>query len=360
MQISSFQRNILLSEYTTFRIGGPADYFYIAKSEDDLSGALNLAGQKKLPVFILGGGSNVLVSDKGFKGLVIKIQMTKLKFQIKSKGQMSKIMAGAGLALASLVQQSIDAGLTGLEWAAGIPGTLGGAIRGNAGAFGSDMAAIVDKVRVLRDGKVTEFSAGDCQFGYRDSVFKQKFHPSAELASGSFYSGNKIFIPVVILSAVLKLKKGDSGKSRQLVKDYLSQRCQKQPSQSSAGSVFKNVSICHPERTKRSKGSQEQTDLCGGLSGFFGQCLSLSGAKESQNDIPIRDGKVPAAYLIEQCGLKGKQIGQARISPKHANFIVNLDGAKTSDVISLITLAKQKVKEKFNLDLEEEIGYVGF
>lgn len=339
MQISSFQRNILLSEYTTFRIGGPADYFYIAKSEDDLSGALNLAGQKKLPVFILGGGSNILVSDKGFKGLVIKIQMTKLKFQIKSKGQMSKIISGAGITLASLVQQSVKAGLTGLEWAVGIPGTLGGAIRGNAGAFGSDIADIIDKVRVLRHGQAMELTAKDCQFGYRDSVFKK--------------------IKDIILSAVLKFQKGDAGKSAQLITGYLQQRRQKQPNKPSAGSVFKNVSICHPERTKRSKGSQEQTDLCGGLSGFFGQCLSLSGAKESQNDIPIRDGKVPAAYLIEQCGLKGKQIGQAQISKKHANFIINLGRAKAVDVVGLINLAKQKVKEKFNLDLEEEIGYVG-
>ena len=151
---SKFQKNVLLKNYTTFRIGGKAEYFFVAKNKEDLIRAISVAkkinpspfpkgDRVKLPFFVLGGGSNLLVSDKGFNGLIIKTQNTKYKIQN------TKIMAEAGVMLGELVNVSAKAGLSGLEWAAGIPGTVGGAIRGNAGAFGSSMKNIVKKVEAF-------------------------------------------------------------------------------------------------------------------------------------------------------------------------------------------------------------------
>jgi len=323
MNFSDFQKNILLASLTTFKIGGPADYFFVAKSEDDLINAASFARQQKLPVFILGGGSNILVSDKGFRGLVIQIQNSKFKIEG------DRIESQAGVLLSELVQASIKAGLTGLEWAAGIPGTLGGAIFGNAGAFGLDISLAVKHIRVYSEGFIKQYHY-DCHsdsvpfslkgageesqdiFGYRDSIFKHN---------------NEI-----ILSADLELQKGEPEKIKQTIKGYLERRRSKQPWESSAGSVFKNI-----------------------------QFDKLS--KKLQDTIPtekVKIGKVAAAYFIELTGLKGHQISQAQISPKHTNFIINLGGAKASDVLGLIQLVKNKVKEKFSVELEEEIQYVGF
>lgn len=251
------QKNISLARYTTFRIGGPARYFFVAKSTEDLIKAVKFAQAKKLPYFILGGGSNLLISDKGFNGLVIKTQSA--SWRTKS----NIIYAEAGVRLNDLIKASTQAGLTGLEWAIGIPATIGGAVKCQAGAFGQ---SILEMVREIK--KIDE----------------------------------------IIISVELILKKGNKKKSQQLIQEYLKKRKNSQPlDYPSAGSVFKNPA------------------------GQF------------------------AGQLIEQCGLKGKKIGQAMISKKHANFIINLGNAQAKDVLELIQLIKKSVKEKFNLNLEEEI-----
>ncbi len=284
-----FKKNISLAPYTTFKIGGMAKYFCEARNSEDVIAAVARAKKENLPFFILGAGSNILVSDKGFEGLIIKIQNTRYKIRD------TKIVADAGVLLSELVSKSAEAGLTGTEWAAGIPGTVGGAVRGNAGAFGISMSNIVREVKVLNIGtsQVQIFKNKDCKFGYRDSIFKKNKN-------------------LIILSTELELRKGDREKSEKLIKDYLKQRKEKQPMEHpSAGSIFKNP--------------------------------------EGQS----------AGYLIEQCGLKGKIVGGAMISEKHANFIVNLGNAKAKDVKKLIDLCKEKVKEKFGIKLEEEIEYLG-
>ena len=151
------KKNIPLAQYTTFRIGGAAKFFVEAKDEEEILGALKFAQKKNLPVFVLGGGSNILVSGQGFSGLVIKIRNT--KYEIRN----TIVECGAGCLLSKIVSESVKAGLTGLEWAAGIPGTIGGAVRGNAGAFGSSMAEMVENVRVLENpnlSKVRPFVQG--------------------------------------------------------------------------------------------------------------------------------------------------------------------------------------------------------
>jgi len=309
-KLPGFQKDISLKEQTTFKIGGRAKYLFVAKNDKDVILAIETAKELNLPFFILGGGSKLLVSDEGYEGLVIKIQNTpkeNLRFptgQAKSK----TIYTGAGIPLASVVSGATKNSLTGLEWAAGIPGTVGGAIRGNAGTFGSSMANITKMVKVLeiqnRKSKIENFKNEDCEFDYRESIFKKNAN-------------------LIILSAELQLKKGEKEEIKEKIKEHLNYRRERQPLEfPSAGSIFKNPRI---------------------RPGFGEQASSFS-----------------AGELIEKCGLKGKRSGDVKISEKHANFIVNLGNGKAKDVIKLIKLIKTKVKNKFNVELKEELQYLGF
>jgi UDP-N-acetylmuramate dehydrogenase len=305
------RENVLLRDYTTFKIGGPARYFFVAKSKKDLKNAILWAKKKKLLFFILGGGSNVLFSDKGFNGLVIKNQNT--QYEIRN----TKIVAEAGVPLQKLVLETAKKGLSGLENLAGIPGTLGGAIWGNAGAFGREIGDLVEEVKVLEVKgsrlKVKRLKNKECEFGYRESIFKRKKN-------------------WIILEATLKLKKGKRKEIEEKIKEILRLRKEKQPlGFPSAGSVFKNVPVEKVPKEIREKFKEE-----------------------------IKDGFLPAGVLIEAAGLKGFQIEGAKISEKHANFILNVGEAKASDVKELMEKIKKEVKKKFKVQLEEEIKLVGF
>lgn len=293
-ELPTIQKNISLDKYTTFKIGGKARYFFIAKTKKDLIKAISFAQKSKIPFFILGGGSNLLVSDKGYRGLVIKIQMSRIVHR-----QAGIVYAEAGARLADLVKISLEKRLTGLEWAAGIPGaTIGGAIYGNAGAFGKSMENIVKKIEVLdlKTLEIKNFKNKDCKFGYRESVFKKNKN-------------------LILISATFKLNKGEKEKIKGLIEKYLKHRKTAQPlNYPSAGSVFKNP--------------------------------------------VIKNKNLKAGELIEKCGLKGKRIGKAEVSEQHANFIVNLGGAKEKDVKKLINLIKRKVKSKFKIVLEEEVQFL--
>ena len=279
------EKNINLAPLTTFKIGGPAKYFCQVKTEEELIQAIKWAKKKKIPYFVIGGGSNLLISDKGFKGLVIKLSMEQCQL-IENK-----LFLGSALRLSQAVRFLVKNNLTGLEWAAGIPGTVGGAVRGNAGAFGQEISDCLLKATVLRRGKIIELKNREIKFTYRQSIFKK----------------NKD----IILNVVLKLKKGERQKNEKLIQNNIQRRKKAQPSQPSAGCVFKN-----PKPKS-------------------------------------------AGALIDQCGLKGKQIGGAKISEKHANFIVNTGQAKARDVKNLIELIKKQVKDKFDIELKEEIEYLG-
>jgi UDP-N-acetylmuramate dehydrogenase len=309
----NIQKNIPLAPYTTFKIGGPAKFFVEAGDEDEIVEALEFAKEKNLPVFVLGGGSNILVSDKGFDGIIIKILNT--KYDILD----TKIECGAGCQLSTIVSESVKASFTGLEWAAGIPGMIGGAVRGNAGAkaLGGEMSDVVESVKVLDmdDLQLKTYDLKMCEYEYRNSVFKQ----------------NSNFI---ILSATLKLKKGDKAESKKKIKEILAARKEKQPMEfPSPGSFFKNPLVKNKELIR-----QFEID---------------TGQK-------IRDKKIPAPWLIEEAGLKSKKIGGAMVSEKHANFIVNTGNATAEDVIMLAAIIKTKVRNKFGIQLQEEVQMVGF
>lgn len=260
--VNNFKENVSLAEHTTFKIGGPAKYFFKAKTKQDLVKAIKFAKSNHLAFFILGGGSNLLISDNGFDGLVIKIQNTKYKtIDIK-------IITEAGAKLSTLVKASVENNLTGLEWAIGIPGTIGGAVKVNASAYNQNIKDLVRNIKKIDN---------------------------------------------IIISIELELEKGDKKESLKLMKEYTQKRKNTQPLEyASAGCIFKNI-----------------------------------------------PGK-GAGRLIDQAGLKGTKIGDAMISEKHANFIINLGNAESEDVIKLVKLVKKTIKEKYNINLEEEIHYLGF
>ena len=293
--------NELLSKHTTFKIGGPADYFVIVNSTENLIATLKIAEENSIKYFILGGGSNILVSDEGFEGMVIKVNNNLMKIESDI------IIADAGCSTVQVAQNSIKEKLTGFEWGVCIPGTIGGAVRGNAGAMGSEMKDLVEKVEALCGGEMVELNNKECKFGYRDSVFKS----------------NGVNI---ILRVHLKLKKGESKNLLAEALKHIQFRKNTQPSGFSSGCVFKNVS----------------------LEGFKGEA-----PKEF-----VKKGWISAGWLIEKSGLKGEKIGDAQISEKHANFIINLGGAKARDVAQLIAEIKEKVYDRFGVNLEEEIHIV--
>jgi len=304
------KKNIALAEYTTFRIGGPARYFFEAETAEDLKEALLWAREKGVPYFILGGGSNLLVSDEGFDGLVIKVSSS--RFQVSG----NMINADAGVPLARLVIESVNNNLTGLEWAIGIPGTIGGAVCGNAGAYGHSISESVKGGKAMtQDGKIVDFDKNACRFCYRGSAFKEKDNN------------------LIILEVQLQLAAEKNGKAKKRMKEILAERSTKIPPFASSGSFFKNYLV---------KDS-------GPLLKRFPEL--------SQK---IKGGKIAVAYFIEQAGLKGKTVGGAKIAEEHANFIVNAGGAKAKDVLELAKICKEKVKEKFGVGLEEETRYVGF
>ena len=282
--IRRWQKNVPLKKVTSFQIGGKARYFAQVFSKEELRETL-IEGQKKhLPIFVLGRGTNILVADEGFKGLVLEISLGGVCWLG------NYVKAEAGVPLPFLVEEAKKRNLSGLEWATGIPGSLGGAIRGNAGTKEESISQVLEKVEVFNQeqGNFEEYSVTTDQFGYRSSIFQK--HPE-----------------IIVTAGLLKLKPASREEIEKKMFSYLQAR-QNQPLDfPSAGSVFKNP----PQAS--------------------------------------------AGKLIDQAGLKGKRVGQAQISLRHANFIVNLGGAKSSQVRTLIQEAKTEVKNKFNISLEEEI-----
>ena len=310
-ELPNVKKNIFLCLHTTFKIGGAAEYFLIATKEKEIMHAIKTAKGLKIPIFVMGGGSNLLVSDKVIKGLVVKNQVREPMVLMKN----DIIEAPAGIVLGKLVDFSINKSLQGLEWAGGLPGTFGGAIKGNAGAFGGEIKDSILEVQALDNNlKLRKLTNKQCQFSYRSSIFKQENW--------------------VVLSASVKLIKGDKRKIEEISNSHISYRKEKHPLEyPNAGSIFKNVDFKKiPVKFQK---------------------LFLD--KVKKDPFPI----VPSAWFIIGAGLVGKKIGKAQISEKHSNYIVNLGGAKAKDVLKLIDLVKQKVKKKYNIELETEVQIIG-
>lgn len=305
----TIQENISLKKYTTFGIGGPARYFSEVSTDTDAIEAILWATSKKIRIFVLGGGSNLLIPDRGFDGLVLKPSF----YNIQIEG--SSVIAGSSILLSDLISKTLAYGLTGMEFAAGIPGTLGGAIRGNAGTYGVGMSDVLTEVRFIDERSLTSvvLPVSECGFSYRHSKFKEHAH--------------------FITQATLALSFGDAVASKKIIDERLAVRQKNHPAEPSAGCVFKNIEFSKaPLDTLAHKG------------------IPLEKFEQFQ--------KIPSGYLIEQLGLKGKTIGGAQISPRHANYIINTGSATSEDVITLISYIKQQVRDAYGVQLQEEIHIV--
>ena len=279
-----------MKKHTTYGIGGPAELFVLPSDKNDLISIVQLSKKYKQTVTIIGSGSNLLISDNGIKGVVISIKHCLRTINV----DIDKIYVECGTMLGKIVKESMKHDLKGLENLIGVPGTLGGALMMNAGAWGGEVSENLESVELLNDKNEIEIlSKSDIDFSYRSSSF-----------------GNDI----ILLSAIFKLKKSD----KKIIQDNFdlakSGRKNTQPlNYRSAGSVFKNPSSKHS-----------------------------------------------AGMLIDQSGLKGFSVGDAKISNKHANFFVNTGDAKADDMISLIKQAKDAVKDQFNIQLDLEVRLLGF
>jgi UDP-N-acetylmuramate dehydrogenase len=290
-----------LARHTALRIGGPADLLVVAETSEALRQAVLLAREHQVPFRVLGGGSNVLVSDAGVRGLVVLNRARATTFQPAGTDAATgapRVSAESGASFSTVARQCVLRGLAGLEWAATIPGTVGGAVVGNAGAWGGDVASTLVWASVLERGEtVVEWPVERFEYSYRSSILKRQASPG--------------LLPAVVLEAEFALQQGDRGALETRVADMAARRKASQPSGATCGSVFKN---------------------------------------------PLGDY---AGRLIEAAGLKGACKGNAEISPVHANFVVNRGEAAASDVEALIALARQRVQAHSGITLELEIELVG-
>ena len=312
--------NISLKKYSNYAIGGTARYFCHAEGLHHITHAVSFARKKKLPLFVVGGGTNILFSDTKFKGLMLKPDIRFIS-AVAALPETVAITCGAGVPVSDLLALCSTEGFSGLEWAGGLPGTVGGAVRGNAGAFGGEIKdSLITVASVDITGDAPRIAVRDknaCAFGYRMSVFKE-------------LSGKEI-----IVSATFVLSRAVPSAVQDAVNGKIAWRATRQPLEyPNVGSIFKNVAWdLIPAALKARDDIKKHI---------------------KQDPFPV----IPAAFLIDQAGLKGVSCGGAMISQKHPNFIVNACGAEADDVKGLVALVKAKVLDKFGIALHEEIEYI--
>ena len=300
-------RDTPLSLHTRFGIGGPARVFAETAVAEAFVAALAVARSSGMPCEVIGGGTNLIVSDDGFDGIVLRFRADR----ILAAGD--RVAADAGAELQALVDFTIERGLQGLETLTGIPGSVGAAVYGNAGAYGHSIEERIVKVRFHDGERIRVFENGECRFHYRESVFKD----------------HKDWI---IFSTELRLEPGDAAELRRVAGDIRKIRDAKYPpTMKCAGSIFKNLILSE---------------------------LPPAVAAQVPASV-IREGKVPSAWFLEQVGAKGETRGGIRVADYHANLIYNAGGGTARDLCAVIDDLKSRVRARFGLQLEEEVQYVG-
>jgi len=290
---ASPSENVPLSALSSFGIGGPADLFFEARTEAELESAVSLAVAERYPFYVIGGGNNLLFDDSGYRGIIIR---NRLEGLVRGEGHLT-VFSGTGLPC--ILREALDASLRGLEFLAGIPGTVGGAIYGNAGAYGWNIGDVLETAAVLRPGGDRRtLSREELGFGYRDSGLKR--------------SGD------IVLSASLLCSPGDSRESEAEIREILEKRRTKHPplGTACAGSYFKN--------------------FC-----------------------PATGERIAAGQLLEKAGARGLAVGDAAVYEKHCNFIINRGNARSADILALAGELKERVYKAFGVRLEEEVIYLG-
>ena len=283
-----------LSRHVTFGVGGPADVYLIAETEDELRLAYSLAKTAGEPVFIFGSGSNILIGDGGVRGLTIENRTSAVEGPAQN-GAGYKARVASGVSFASLSRRLSAAGYAGIEWACGIPGSLGGAVVSNAGAYEWSLKDVLKAARLAdAEGNVIEAAPEELELTYRNSAFTR----------GAIRDK-------IVLSVDLRLERGDAAALKARLREFDEQRRASQPPGRNCGSVFKNP---------------------------------------PQN---------PSWWYVAQVGLRGNRIGNAQFSEQHANFILNLGGARAADITALMELAQTRVRRRFAVELEPEVTLVG-
>ena len=272
---------------------------------------LAVAHKNDLKHFVFGGGSNTLVSDKGFDGIVIKIAMR--AYEIHG----TTVRAEAGVLSAALARATANNGLAGLTWMISLPGTIGGAVRGNAGCFGGEVKDLLTKAEVLRDGEVVEMTPDQLAFAYRESSVQHSDD--------------------IVLAATFELSEGDAAELKSELDDNLMRRKASQPLDAgSAGCLFKNYEIQSDEELQR---LSEKLDI---------------------PSVMQHNRRISAGWLIDKLDLKGTQIGGAKISDVHGNFVVNTGEATADHIAQLVAVVKTKARDQLGITLQDEVQYVGF
>ena len=301
------ETDVSLSQHTRFGIGGSADLFGWASTQEALSRAVLCCQQADVPFCLMGEGSNVVVADEGFRGLVLRVVADKLAY---TEGLLH---ADAGVSLQSLVNLSLAHGLEGLHTLTGIPGSVGGAVYGNAGAYGHSLQEFVKRVEFFDGSVVSSLGNSACDFEYRESIFKR----------------HKDWL---ILSTSLELPPGVTSALRQRAAEIRILRDEKFPPELlCAGSIFKNLYLASLPAEAVSKVPEQA----------------------------VRGGKVAAAYFLEQVGAKGMNNGGIGIAPYHANLLYNRGGGTAAQVRELVQELKSRIRERFGFEVEEEVQYIG-
>lgn len=288
------RRRVSLRRHSSFRIGGPADHFFAARSLKEMKSCLRFVRERSLPFYVIGSGTNMLFADVGFRGLILKNEVRGIN-RVREEG---RVVVMAGTPLADLVSFALEEGLEGIEFATGIPGTVGGAVFGNAGAWGLSVGQWLEEALILDEkGNELRVGKGFFEFGYRDSSLKRRH--------------------LTLLETVFELRKGDRGRIKALMDENKAKRKSPWPSpkMAYAGSFFKNPVL--PDGTR-----------------------------------------MAAGRLLEQVGAKQLKKGGARVYQGHANFILNCGGATAKDVRALARIMKARVKRKFGIELEEEVIFL--
>jgi UDP-N-acetylmuramate dehydrogenase len=309
----SIIENEPLAKYTSWRIGGPARYFANAGTPEDLRTTLAWANEREMPVFVLGGGTNLLARESGFDGLVLRYRS--LGLRIESESDVGRAWIAGGAPMAGSVRKLAAQGWGGLQWAEGLPGTIGGAVFGNAGCYGGDVASALARAWLLVGAAIEEWPVERFGFGYRTSVLKRTKdeRPTAkatEHKDDTFVLRPSSFVGPIVIAAEFKIQRADSRELAAQMERTAAERKGKTPWGSSCGSVFKN---------------------------------------------PPRES---AGRLIEAAGLKGTRVGGAEIAQKHANYIVNIGGASSADVLGLIEITRERVFREFGIALELEVQII--
>jgi UDP-N-acetylmuramate dehydrogenase len=294
-KVAHIKLNEPMSKHTTFGVGGPADIYIAVKSEEQLRSTFATAKRHGADVFIFGSGSNILVGDRGIRGVVIENQSSEIVGPERN-GRGYKVRVDSGMSFAALARRLASGGYAGVEWACGIPGSLGGAVVSNAGAYGHALSDVLVRARLSNSrGEIEEMTPEQLDLSYRHSGFL-----SGKLRDRA------------VLTVDLRVQQGDAGALKREIREFDQQRRAAQPPGRNCGSVFQN-----PE---------------GGRSAW---------------------------QYVDDAGLREHRIGNAQFSKQHSNFIQNLGGATANDIVALIRLAQQRVKDQFNVELQTEVAFIG-